>query len=87
MRQSLAEQKPRNFDLVAEVIRLRDRVRRLETNKTGYSITGVIHLGEPEPEDRPTGGPGAGLGGFLYVESGALKWISTTNTSHQIGQP
>lgn len=83
----MAEQKPRNFDLVAEVIRLRDRVKRLEDVKTGYSITGIIHIGEPEPTEIPISGPGAGVGGFLYVQNGALKWIGPNNNPQQIATP
>jgi hypothetical protein len=83
----LAEQKPIHFDLIGEFIRLRKRVDYLERNKTGYNITGIIHLGEPEPEEIPTAGPGVDEGGLLFVQNGALMWIATTNIARQIGQP
>lgn len=86
-RPKLAEQKLINFDLIGEIIRLRKRIEALERNKTGYSTTGIIHLGEPLPEEIPTAGPGVDEGGLLFVQNGALKWIATTNIARQIGQP
>jgi hypothetical protein len=73
------------YDLLEEIRRLRNRVSILERNRTGYSISGVVHIGEAEAP--PTLGPSVGTGGFLYVENGTLKWMGTTNTPRQIALP
>lgn len=80
----MSEQKLKHFDLIAEVIRLRKRIEVLERNRTGYSITGIIHLGVPEPEDIPTTGPSDG-GVYIFVGSNAsLRYIGPANNPVQI---
>lgn len=77
---------PRHVDLVAELLRLRNRVAALEQVRTGYANVGVLHMLDAETPEIPTQGPNAG-GGFLYVQGGALKWIGPTDTPHQIAAP
>lgn len=73
------------YDLLQEIRRLRNRVSELERNRTGYSISGVVHIGEAESP--PVVGPSDNAGGFLYVEGGTLKWMGTTNTARQLAAP
>jgi len=77
---------PLHFDLINEVVRLRNRITALEQTKAGFGTTGIIHVGEIDTENLPATGPDAG-GGFLLVQGGALKYIGPTNTLRQIGAP
>jgi hypothetical protein len=79
----MSEQKIKHFDLIGELIRLRKRVEALEHNRTGYSITGIIHLGVAEEE--PTTGPSDG-GAYLWVggTNAALKYIGPANIPTQV---
>jgi|GEM_PF-2826812 len=77
---------PHHFDLVAEIVRLRNRLTALEQTKAGFGTTGIIHIGEIDTENVPVTGPDAG-GGFLYVQGGALKYIGPTDNPQQIGAP